>query len=106
MTALASLLLGAAIGLAHAVAGLGVARLAHGRTAHQHTTIVLGGTALRLFVATAAILLVLLLAPVQTAAFVGGLGATFLLGLVAEVILLVRRPSAPPTASASPAASA
>ena len=104
MTALASLLLGAALGGAHAVAGLGVARLANGRAKERYMTVVLAGTALRLFLATVAILLVLLLVPVHTAAFIGGLGVTFLLGLAAEVLLLLRRPAASSSAaSASPA---
>ena len=102
MTALASLLLGAALGGAHAVAGLGVARLANGRAKERYAAVVLAGTALRLFLATVAILLVLLLVPVQTVAFIGGLGVTFVLGLLAEVLLLLRRPAA----ASRPAASA
>lgn len=97
MTALASLLLGAALGLAHAVAGLGVARLARGRADERYATVVLAGTALRLFLAVIAVLVVLLLVPVHTAGFIAGLGGTFVVGLVTEVLLVLRRPSAPAT---------
>ncbi|NNF57718.1 MAG: hypothetical protein HKN04_05700 [Rhodothermaceae bacterium] len=96
MTATASLLLGAALGLAHAVAGLGVARLASGREDRFFAPIVLGGTVLRLFAALLVIVVVFLFASVQTAPFLIGLGVTFVVGLVSEVVLLLRRPMAAP----------
>ncbi|MEL6615949.1 MAG: hypothetical protein AAFQ43_09435 [Bacteroidota bacterium] len=92
MTATTSLLLGAALGVAHAVAGLGIARLARGRSQAAFNAVVLGGTVLRMFGVLAVVVLLLLVASIQVAPFIGGLGATFLVGLIVEVLVLLRRP--------------
>ena len=94
MTATASLLLGAALGLTHAAAGVGFARLARGKADKHFAAVVLGGTALRMFAALAVVVLLLYLGAVETAPFLAGLGVTFVIGLLTEVILLVRRPMA------------
>lgn len=95
MTATASLLLGAALGLAHAVAGVVITRLAAGMAQAQFTVVVLGGTGLRMFFVLAVIVLLLLFTTLQTTPFMVGLGTTFVLGLLTEVILLLRRPPVP-----------
>ena len=114
MTATASLLLGAALGVAHAAAGIGAARIAEGKSYQLFAVIALGGTLLRMLVVLAVVVAALLLSSVQTGPFLGGLGATFALGLVVEVMVLLRRralasgaapTAAPPEASGVPVAS-
>ncbi|MEM1055079.1 MAG: hypothetical protein AAGI52_06100 [Bacteroidota bacterium] len=98
MSALASLLLGAALGAAHALMGVLTARLAEGKSYQVFAVIALGGTLFRMLVVLAIVVGIYLLAPVEIAPFLGGLGVTFVVGLAAEVLLLLRRS---PRASAS-----
>ena len=103
MTATASLLLGAALGVAHAVAGLAAARLAEGKSYQLFAVIALGGTLFRMLAVLAVVVVVLVLSSVVVAPFLAGLGVTFALGLVVEVaVLLRRRALAAPEASGAP----
>ncbi|WP_143536723.1 hypothetical protein [Rubricoccus marinus] len=97
MTAITSLLLGAALGVAHGLAGLVIARLARGASGNVLATVILGGTALRMMMVLGVVALLLLFSSVQIASFITGLGVTFVIGLIAEVFLLLRHSSATPT---------
>ncbi len=94
MTPTTSLLLGAALGVMHGVAGVWIARLAMNVTGAQSTVVILGGTGLRMFAVLAVVMLLMLFTAVQTGPFIAGLGVTFVIGLSVEVLLLLRRPSA------------
>lgn len=92
MTALfwTSALLGAALGAANAAASGLIIRAARGRSQRSFMTLLFGGMAARMAGLLAAIAIVVAFVPVELPAFVGALGATFALGLVAEVYLLTR----------------
>ncbi|MEM6325485.1 MAG: hypothetical protein AAF791_00065 [Bacteroidota bacterium] len=98
MTPLASFLLGASLGLAHTIVGVVTARVAEGRSYQVFAVIALGGTLFRMLAVLAVVVGILLLTSVEVAPFIGGLGVTFVIGLAAEVLLLLRRS---PQASAS-----
>ena len=99
MSVVTSLLLGALLGAANAAAALLLAR--HGRTLALNPAmkIVLGGGFVRFLVLLGAVVLILVTVPVDRLAFVGGLGAVFIVGLALEVALVTRRPAAGPSAS-------
>ena len=96
MTAPASLLLGALLGAANAGAAAWTARRAAGMEPDRGMRLVLGGMGVRMALVLAAFALVLLFVPVHRGAFVGGLGLLFVVGLVAEVALVLGRSPRPP----------
>lgn len=93
MPVVTSLLLGALLGLANAVAALLLARRGRTLDVNGVMKVVLGGGFLRLLVLLAAVVLVFVTVPVHRAAFVGGLGVVYVLGLVLEVASLLGRPA-------------
>lgn len=101
MSLSASLLLGALLGVAYSAAALLVARRARTLEPNHALRVVLGGMLIRMGLTLAAFAAVLALVPVNRGAFVGGLGATFLLGLLAEVFLVLGRPAPTPDPSDS-----
>lgn len=98
MTPAASLLLGALLGAANAAAAVWTARRAGALEPARGMQLVLGGMAVRMMLALAAVALVLALVDVHRVAFVGGVGLLFAVGLAVEIALLVSRPAAPPSA--------
>lgn len=97
MSVVSSLLLGALLGLANASAAVLLARRGRTLDLNPAMKLVLGGGFARLAVVLGAVVLVLALVPVDRLAFVGGLGAVFVLGLIAEVALVLGRPAGPPS---------
>ena len=95
MSVLESLLLGVLLGVAYSAAALLVARKAAGMDPTRALRLVMAGMLVRMVFALGAVALVLVVAPVQRAPFVLGLGVTFVLGLLAEVSLLGRRSTLP-----------
>ena len=77
--------LGAAIGLIHGVISLLASRLALGKGVRTFMMIVLGGVLVRMAAALIAVVLVLLLLPVEQVAFVGSFMGVFLVGMIVEV---------------------
>lgn len=105
MTPIASALVGVLLGVAYAAVALAMARRAVTGDPSAALRIVLGGMLLRMVGFLALIALVLVLVEVHRGAFVLGLGLSFVLGLVAEVMLVLRHPagaSPAPTADATP----
>ena len=101
MSASASFLLGALLGVANAAAALVMARRAAAAEPRAGIRIVMASLAARLAVMLAAVAGVLVAVPVARLWFVGGLGLLFAVGLVAEVLYVhgrALRASAPPTA--------
>ena len=96
MTAPASLLLGALLGAANAGAAAWTVRRSAGLAPDRGMQLVLGGMAVRMALVLVAFALVLAFVPVHRGAFVGGLGLLFVVGLVAEVALLLGRSPRPP----------
>ncbi len=94
MSLSASLLLGALLGAANAVAAVWVANRAVAFEPGRALRVVLGGMMARMGLLLAAVALVLALVPVHSLAFVGGLGLLFVGGLIAEVALVLTRPPA------------
>ena len=82
--------LGAAIGLVYTVISLIANRLALRKAQLTFMVIVLGGMVVRMGAALIAVVLILLLLPVEQIAFVGSFLGVFILGMIAEV-LYVRR---------------
>lgn len=97
MTALASMLLGTALGAANAAASIALYRVARSRPPQVFMAIVLGGMLLRMMVLLTALTLILAFVPVARGALVGAFGVTFVLGLIGEVAFVLSRP-APPSA--------
>lgn len=93
----ASLLLGALLGMANALAAVWVARLSLSLEPSRGMQVVLGGMVVRMGAVLAVFALVVALLPVQRGAFVLGLGMLFVAGLVAEAVLVLNRPSADAT---------
>lgn len=93
MTVSASLLLGALLGAANAVAAAWTAHRAMAGAPERALQLVLGGMVARMAVVLMAVALVLALVPVHRGAFVGGLGVLFVGGLLAEVVLVLGRAS-------------
>ena len=89
----ASLLLGVLLGVAYSAAALFVARKASAMEPGRGMRLVMAGMLVRMVFALGAVALVLFALPVQRGPFVVGLGVTFALGLVAEVVSLGRRPA-------------
>ncbi|MGB3542614.1 ATP synthase subunit I [Rubrivirga sp.] len=101
MTVPASLLIGALLGAANAVAAVWTARRAERLDSNRALHLVLGGMGIRLLVVLAAFAVVLVFVDVHRIAFVAGLGVTFVAGMAAEVLFLLSRPSSErPTADA------
>lgn len=96
MTVSASLLIGAVVGAANAAAAVWTARRATALDADSALRVVLGGMIVRMFATLAAVAVVLALVPVHRGAFVAGLGALFVAGLLAESALVLRSSSRPP----------
>ena len=94
MSLATSLLLGALLGLANAAAALLLARRGRALDLNGTMKVVLGGGFLRLMVLLVAVVIVFVTVPVHRAAFVGGLGVVYVLGLVLEVASLLGRPAA------------
>ena len=84
-----SIALGAALGLAYALATLATHRLAY-RFPTWFVEIALGGLLGRLLFTLALLLVVLAAVPLHRAGFVGSFAAVFLVGLVREVAALAR----------------
>ncbi|MEM0963650.1 MAG: ATP synthase subunit I [Bacteroidota bacterium] len=89
MTVSVSLLLGALLGAANALAAVWAARRATTMESNRALRFVLGGMAARLAVVLAAFAAILALVPIHRGAFVVGLGITFVAGLLAEVTLVM-----------------
>ena len=94
MSLSASLLLGALLGAANAVAAVWTANRATAFGPDQALRLVLGGMVARMGLLLAAVALVLVFVPVHRGAFVGGLGLLFVAGMIAEVALVLTRPPA------------
>ena len=92
----ASLLLGALLGAAHAAAAFLVAGRARALETGRALRLVVSGMVARMALTLAAFAAVLVALPVRPGAFVGGFGAAFGLGLLAEVALALGRPAPPP----------
>ena len=91
-----SALFGFLLGTVNALAALLIARLALRQQQQTFTVMVLGGLGLRLMAVVLFVLVVVLLVPVHTTAFVLGLFAAFVLGLILEAaMLLTGRPLSP-----------
>ncbi len=86
-----SLLLGVLLGAANAAASLLLVRVARGRPQTTFFVIVFGGMFARMTLLLTLFAAVLAWAPVHRGAFVGALGATLVVGLTAEVLLMLRR---------------
>ena len=95
-----SVLLGVALGAANAAASLLLARAARGRSQRAFMKLVFGGMVVRLTLLLAAFAAVVALFDVHRGGFVGALGATFVLGLGAEVLLVPRWTAGRPAPSA------
>ena len=95
MSALASLLLGAALGGANAAVALLVARRASRLSVAGVLGVVVGGGLVRMAVLLGAVVAVLLTLDVARLPFVAGLGVVFVAGLLAEVAFVARRPLPP-----------
>ena len=87
----ASLLLGALLGVAYSAAALLVARRANALEPMRGMRLMLAAMLVRMAVTLAAVVAVLLAVPVHRGAFVGGLGVTFVAGLLTEVLLVLGR---------------
>lgn len=94
MTVTASLLLGALLGAAHAVASVATVRRARALPQAEALRVVMRGMLVRLGVGLALVAAVLAWVPVQRGAFLAGLGVLFVAGLVAEAALALRKPAA------------
>lgn len=101
MPVVPSLLLGALLGLANAVAAVFLARRGRTMDLNPAMALVLGGGLLRMLLLLVAVGLVLGFVSVHRLAFIGGLGALFAVGMIAEVVLFLGRPG--PSASRPPA---
>ena len=95
MSVVTSLLLGALLGTANAAAALLLARRGRTLDLNPAMKIILGGGFVRLALLLGAVVLVLATLAVDRLAFVGGLGAVFVVGLALEVALVTRRPATP-----------
>lgn len=95
-----SLLLGAVFGAVNVGAALWIVRRASALGPTRGMQLVLAGMVARMSVALAAVALVLVFVPVHRAAFVGGLGVLFVLGLAAEVLFVLGRAPGSPRPSA------
>lgn len=88
MSVATSLLLGALLGTANAVGAVLLAQRGRALPLNPAMRLVLGGGFLRLVLLLGAVVLVLAALDVHRAAFVGGLGVVFVIGLVFEVVLI------------------
>ena len=95
MTFAASLLLGALVGAANAAAAVWTASRAAGLDSNRALRMVLGGMMARMLVVLAVFAAVLATVPVHRGGFVTGLGVVFAAGLVAEILLVLRRSQTP-----------
>jgi hypothetical protein len=93
VTLTASLLLGALLGAAHAVASVATARRARLLPHNESMRVVMRGMLVRLTVGLASVAAVLAWVPVMRGSFLAGLGVVFLCGLVAEAALALRKPA-------------
>ena len=93
MTPTASLLIGALLGAANAVAAVWTARRCAGLDVDRTLRLVLGGMAVRMGLTLAAFAAVLALLPVHRGAFVGGVGLLFVVGLAVEMAVALHRPA-------------
>lgn len=94
MTAIASLLLGALLGVANAAASLVAVRRAQALEPTRALRVVMVGMMLRLPLLLAAFAAILAWVPVVRGPFVLGLGVVFVAGLLAEAFFVLRRPVA------------
>ncbi len=85
----ASLLLGALLGAAYAAAALFGVWRARTLAPNHALRVVVSGMLVRMVAVLTAFAAVLVLLPVHRGAFVGGLGAVFVAGLLAEVFLVL-----------------
>lgn len=85
-----SILLGAGIALFHGAAGLLVYWWAMEMSPMQGIKIALGGAAVRLVAALAAVILVITYAPIHVSTFITTLFAVFVIMLAVDVVLVVR----------------
>ena len=95
MTFAASLLLGALVGAANAAAAVWTASRAARLDSGRALQLVLGGMMARMLVVLAVFAAVIAVLPVHRGGFVVGLGVLFAAGLVAEIVLVLRRSQTP-----------
>ena len=93
MSVTSSLLIGALLGACNAALALAVVRRASVLRLASALNLVIGGMLVRMALTLAAIAAVLMLVPVHRLAFVGGLGVVIVAGLIAEVALVLGRPT-------------
>jgi hypothetical protein len=89
-----SVLLGVALGTANAAASLLLVRAARGRSQAAFMKVVFGGMLARMTALLAAVAAILSWATVHRTAFLAALGATVVVGLAVEVLLVGRAPRA------------
>jgi len=94
VTAIASLLVGALLGAVYAAASLAAVRRARTMAPTDALRFMMRGMLVRMALVLAAFAAVLTWAPVQRGPFVLGLGLLFVAGLLAEAVLVLRRPAA------------
>ncbi len=92
-----SLLLGVLLGVVYSAAGLLGTRKAKAVAGDSNKVlqVVLGGMLARMAVTLAAFAAIIAFVPVHRGAFVGGLGAAFVLGMIAEMSLVLGRSTSP-----------
>lgn len=91
MTVTSSLLIGALLGLANALAAVWTAHRATLAEPRRGMNLVLGGMVVRMALMLGAVALLLVLYPIHRGAFLGGLGVLFVGGLFAEIALALGR---------------
>lgn len=94
MTAIASLLVGALLGAVYAAASFVAVRRARTMAPNDALRHMMRGMLVRMALVLAAFAAVLAWVPVQRGPFVLGLGLLFVAGLLAEAVLVLRRPVA------------
>lgn len=86
-----SLVLGALLGVIHAVAACVMALRASRYEAKQAVRLVVGGMAVRMVFVLAMFAIILAVLPVSRGAFVGAFGVMLLAGLIVEAVILTAR---------------
>ena len=90
-----SAVLGLGIGGIYALLVFLSLRLTLRQTKRSFVTVIIGGMAMRLFLAVAAIAIIIALAPVEKVVFLAAFLGVFLIGLTTEVVILHRQQGSP-----------